>query len=714
MNDSFHLICLAPSFAEWVTLSGGLPKQTSRQVAFKIEEGQDEDVKACFFPTDWRVDPKGKTHTVVVLSSEWCRYRKLYFPFKDAKKIRQAIPFELESDLLEDLNRYVYNVRMISQGEGTLVVVSLLEKNILEEVLRSVEGGGFRPVRVTASSVVLPREEDKKGLECQVYLGPEEAVVVLDQDGVPMTAKSFEVPSAPGFSSEQETISPDQGLLKLQESARREEFRNKTNRWMEEITRFIRNLAMGGEVQVQLHGLYAPLVVWRGNRMEWAEKDAALPAGWLEAAKERLKDEEEQREKEKKGEEKNEDKAELKTSGQAGLGKKQSDKTKQIALQKELAKLKALEEKKLQRRDQEKKKTQVRANKIYSDWKTKYTRLKARQRADWKDLKNKLWEERNKFWAEDKTSKAATKKENAMRAQAERSGQLVEYRKAADERETKRKENLRGKYAKLKAQQAQTRKTAWADIKKARREMKSQWKTEIQEIWAEWDQKFPLPQDNENIEKQKQTNTSKKEKKISGRWSLGVAMEAVANPEELWGSREGNFYRRMPSFQFGGLQGIPRPPGRLLVMGISLVALMVGNSTLNMTLLKQEDAALSQELDQIYQRYLPPGLAPAERMRVLRQKVDDLGRTKGASGGEGVRALAVMEQVSMAAAGLAGLVVDSVMVDERSGLLSGRATDENSPRAFQQRLATGQGRITGELSFSKQGADTRFNLHWSY
>ena len=123
MPSTFYTIATHPECIEGVHLS----KRGSR---FSLKE----EHSSAFIPTEAGVSGtekigyyleahKWKNQPIAFLvPTEETSFRTLHFPFQDKKKIQQTIPFEIDSEVLEEAedHSYQYTIQMVSDGTANV------------------------------------------------------------------------------------------------------------------------------------------------------------------------------------------------------------------------------------------------------------------------------------------------------------------------------------------------------------------------------------------------------------------------------------------------------------------------------------------------------------------------------------------------------------------------------------------------------------------
>lgn len=122
---------------------------------------------------------------VIVLATEEAAFRKLFFPFRDPRRIGQVIRFELESELLDDVSQYLIDHEIAPTGEdGAEVHACLVKSDRVQAAVAASRGAGLSPYRVTLSAhALLMTHPPAEPLAYQVYAGGEECFVSLVREG---------------------------------------------------------------------------------------------------------------------------------------------------------------------------------------------------------------------------------------------------------------------------------------------------------------------------------------------------------------------------------------------------------------------------------------------------------------------------------------------------------------------------------------------------
>ena len=217
---------------------------------------------------------------VLVLPANELIFRKLHFPFSDARKISKALPFELESELVEDFAQLEYTHHLQPEGEGTQVLAALVPQVLLESAgevffehdlhLRSIDHAAV------ALHLMRPLTEGESGF--LGYVGPEEAFVVVIREGKLTNIVHFAhgmgkllqthgdtLPTLPQFlgglanHGNKVSASPDTAWL-----AGADELQQELAWLAAQFTRTFRLQGLVAESEIRFHGVFSPFLKWDG------------------------------------------------------------------------------------------------------------------------------------------------------------------------------------------------------------------------------------------------------------------------------------------------------------------------------------------------------------------------------------------------------------------------------------------------------------------
>jgi general secretion pathway protein L len=109
-------------------------------VRIEGEGGLDNALRLLFESTDLKSDI---CHSSI--SSEHASFRNLILPFKDTKKIKQTIPFELEAMVPFPIEDLVVDFSIINRSDHTEVLAASVKKSVISERLDMLRSHGVDP-----------------------------------------------------------------------------------------------------------------------------------------------------------------------------------------------------------------------------------------------------------------------------------------------------------------------------------------------------------------------------------------------------------------------------------------------------------------------------------------------------------------------------------------------------------------------------------------
>jgi type II secretion system protein L len=121
-------------------------------VPFGAEEDLSQKVNAALKTLADSVDLEGAV-CVTSLPANMASYRSLQLPFKDHKKIRQVLPYELESSLPTPISELSHDFTIISSGDDTRVLAATVEKQELQALLQILAAAKLEPEIVTVGGL---------------------------------------------------------------------------------------------------------------------------------------------------------------------------------------------------------------------------------------------------------------------------------------------------------------------------------------------------------------------------------------------------------------------------------------------------------------------------------------------------------------------------------------------------------------------------------
>jgi len=95
-------------------------------------------------------------HVVVALPGDATSSRRLAFPFREKRKLAQAVPFELGNDLPFDLDDFVIDWETVSEeGNRAEVVATFAPREQVSELISTLGEAGCEPRTIEAEGLVL-------------------------------------------------------------------------------------------------------------------------------------------------------------------------------------------------------------------------------------------------------------------------------------------------------------------------------------------------------------------------------------------------------------------------------------------------------------------------------------------------------------------------------------------------------------------------------
>jgi len=93
------------------------------------------------------------SESVVSIPSDWVSYRNLRLPFKDRKKIKQVLPFELEPTLPYPIEELLVDFKPVRQGEQTDIITAAVQKEKLSKVYEVLKHHEIYPFIMTPNGL---------------------------------------------------------------------------------------------------------------------------------------------------------------------------------------------------------------------------------------------------------------------------------------------------------------------------------------------------------------------------------------------------------------------------------------------------------------------------------------------------------------------------------------------------------------------------------
>ena len=212
---------------------------------------------------------------VLVLPTERVSTRYLHFQFSDLRKIRQVLPIELESELLDSIAEYAFDFDVLPRGDGSADVLAyLVPRAGMQALVEAMERRPLSVQRVTfAAQALVAATPPPEGCHFTVYIGSEETFVVHSLDGRTQAIQSLQ-PHPGGLLAEIQARGPGSPTDRLQALFRAapddaeaqavcERLKERLEAAREWVNRALRVQSAGQPFSVSLHGLFGELFAWQ-------------------------------------------------------------------------------------------------------------------------------------------------------------------------------------------------------------------------------------------------------------------------------------------------------------------------------------------------------------------------------------------------------------------------------------------------------------------
>ena len=240
----------------------------------------------------------------LIIPTEEVSFRTIRFPFHDKKKIQQALPFEIQNEVLEEAEEsYQYTTQLLPDGT-TSVFLSLVPEAYLQTLVTLTRQHDLSIRNIDCAAHLLfksipPLKEDK--LQFQVYLGAEETFINVIEHQHLQAVKIFsnriahylkEYPTLHQIdplvlyqrivtnherpnAAEEEQPSLGQAIALLQEEIQ----------WLSsQFNLFLKTWQPHESIDVSLHGLFCTLIEWNGQAF-CPKNEGSRPAMLTDAQK---------------------------------------------------------------------------------------------------------------------------------------------------------------------------------------------------------------------------------------------------------------------------------------------------------------------------------------------------------------------------------------------------------------------------------------------
>ena len=292
---SFKMISVSPRAIEGVGIARG-ESGVASSLTHLLPPSEADPLVHLLQQFEQRVESAGwdDSPVTLVFPSSEISIRKLEFPFKEQKKIDQALAFELDNELLEDVAEFTYKHTIVPHKDGSAeVLVYLIPNDYLQAFLTLFQNRNMTPVKATFSAQALCEAHPApSGRHYQVYLGLDEFFVSCVLEQQVHVVKSFSVRLA-GLTGNGREPAPEAApktaaqILEMLNAANEEEEDAEPGlrrQWLAdlerlsgELMRFIRPHSLGEPYTVSLHGLFAPLFDWDPEDLQLSVRLPADP-----------------------------------------------------------------------------------------------------------------------------------------------------------------------------------------------------------------------------------------------------------------------------------------------------------------------------------------------------------------------------------------------------------------------------------------------------
>lgn len=157
MSKSLFALDIRATALSAVLLKGGL-KSTAVNAHLYLpfveadeEKGQPGGLEGALATIADQIELKD-TLCVVAYPADRISYRNIRIPFKDPKKIKQVLPFELEASLPQSVEELVLDFDVIRKGSASDLLAVAMEKDLLSALLETLGQFDIKPVLVSAGT----------------------------------------------------------------------------------------------------------------------------------------------------------------------------------------------------------------------------------------------------------------------------------------------------------------------------------------------------------------------------------------------------------------------------------------------------------------------------------------------------------------------------------------------------------------------------------
>lgn len=298
MENVFYLISAHSYCIEGIRLSKKSRNRliTGESIGFAASGTTDFEEISAAEPGQWSAmiadfldQQQWKDHSIsFLLPAEDVSFRKITFPFQERKKVEQALPYELEEELMSDLSECTYSAQVFTMPEQNSEALILLigkerlkqlqqlclERNLL---IRNVDCSAHALYRTMMSR---DKNISREGDVFQIYLGGDEAFVNTIRDGRLDQIKIF--PNRiPVILQKHLSLAGNSLSAFLNSFVKHEEnadfagedseriksytkLKQELNWLCSQLTLHLRIKNYVSESQIEIHGIFGPMIKWDG------------------------------------------------------------------------------------------------------------------------------------------------------------------------------------------------------------------------------------------------------------------------------------------------------------------------------------------------------------------------------------------------------------------------------------------------------------------
>ena len=298
MENVFYLVSAHTYCIEGIRLNKKNRKIhiTGESIGFADLNNRDYEKRSLSDPIQWSSmiaefldQHQWMDHSIsFLLPAEDVSFRKISFPFQERKKVEQALPYELEEELMTDLSDCTYSTQVFTMpDQNSEALVLLIGKDKVKKLQQLCLKRNLLIRNVDCSAHALYRflmSRDKnissKGDVFQIYLGGDEAFVNtisygrLDQikifpNRIPVILKELLCLDGNSLSSFLNSFVKHSENIDIEgEDIERKKSYTKLKQelaWLcSQLTLHLRIKNYVSESQIEIHGIFGPMIKWDG------------------------------------------------------------------------------------------------------------------------------------------------------------------------------------------------------------------------------------------------------------------------------------------------------------------------------------------------------------------------------------------------------------------------------------------------------------------